>query len=98
MRGSLSIMMMALVCWLTPGARAADFAARAQGFFSGSCVGCHDADRKEGGLDLSTLAWRPDDSSIFDRWVKVCDKVDQEKMPPPKKKRAERQARAEFLS
>ncbi len=55
-------------------------------FFEKHCVECHDADEKKGDLNLDALAWNTDDPPIFDRWVKVFDKVDKQEMPPPKKK------------
>ncbi len=79
------------------GAGAADLAGRVQAFFSEHCFVCHDADTKKGGLDLSALAWKPNDVRIFDQWVEVFDKVDKQKMPPLPKKRPDPAARAEFL-
>ena len=78
-------------------AEAADRADRARAFFSEHCFACHDADTKKGGLDLTALAWQPDDDRIFDRWVEVFDKVDKQKMPPPSRKRPDPDARARFL-
>ena len=52
---------------------------------------------KKGGLDLGALSWKPNDARIFDQWVKVFDKVDKQKMPPPSRKRPDPAARATFL-
>jgi hypothetical protein len=82
---------------LAPAARAADFAQRGRSFFAKYCVACHDAEMRKGGLDLTALAWKPDDPKTFDQWVEVFDKLDQDKMPPPPKKRPDPVLRAELL-
>ena len=92
-----SVIAVAIAVWLAPGAGAADFAVRAQGFFAEHCVACHDADTKKAGLDLTALPWKPNDPSTFDRWVEVFDKVDKQKMPPAQKARPDPAVRAEFL-
>ncbi len=84
----------AILLLLAPPARSADLAVRAQAFFAKHCIDCHDADTKKAGLDLTALPWKPNDPKVFDRWVKVFDKVDKEKMPPPSKKRPDPAARA----
>jgi len=92
-----SVIAVAIAVLLAPGARAADFAVRAQGFFAEHCVVCHDADTKKAGLDLTALSWKPNDLQTFDRWVEVFDKVDKQKMPPPQEDRPDPAVRAEFL-
>ena len=52
---------------------------------------------KKAGLDLTNLPWNPNEPKIFERWVKIFDYVDQEKMPPPSRKGPDPAARAEFL-
>ena len=88
----------AAMAWsLTPAVQAADFAASAGELFAGYCITCHDPVAKKAGLNLLDLAWRPGDPETFNRWVKVFDKVDKHKMPPPNKKQPSPAARAEFL-
>jgi cytochrome c553 len=82
---------------LTSAARAGDPSLRAQEFFADHCVVCHDSGTKKAGLDLTALSWKPNDSETCNLWIKVFDKVDKQKMPPPQKKRPDPAARAEFL-
>src|SRR5664279_2591794 len=55
---------------------------RAQPFFDSYCVTCHDTETKKGGLDLTDLCEKALDPTTFDRWVKVFDLVESERMPP----------------
>ena len=65
--------------------------APSRAFFDKHCVSCHDADTKDGGLDLTALAFDapPDASSGSDRthdafhtWVRVHDRIAAGEMPP----------------
>jgi len=78
-------------------AAAGDSARDRQAFFSEYCLACHDADTRKGGLDLSALAFRPNDAGSFDQWAKIFDKVDKQKMPPLTGKHLAPSARAQFL-
>jgi hypothetical protein len=51
------------------------------------CSTCHNDVDKEGGLDLSSMNYAPDDASNFLTWVKVHDRVQAGEMPPKEKKR-----------
>ena len=60
-------------------------------FFDQHCVACHDADTKEGGLDLTALAFdaAPDAArgsdgthDPFHTWVRVHDRIAAGEMPP----------------
>lgn len=87
----------AVALWPAAEAAAADLAADARGFLSEHCLACHDAGAKKGGLDLTSLSWRPDDPKTFGRWVEVFDKVDGEQMPPPSEDRPALAERSTFL-
>lgn len=68
--------------------------ANPQPFFKQHCTQCHDADTKEGGLDLTSL--RPDsgDAAGLAQWVKIHDRIASGEMPPkdqPRPKAADRQ-------
>src|SRR4051794_173918 len=56
-------------------------------FFENHCYRCHDADSRQGGLDLTALKFDPADPENFARWVKVHDRVAAGEMPPKKKAR-----------
>jgi hypothetical protein len=82
---------------LAPSARSDDLADHSKTFFAKNCIACHDFEIKSAGLDLSELHWKPNDPKVFDRWVKLFDYVDTQKMPPPTKKQPDPDVRAEFL-
>src|SRR5689334_9688567 len=54
----------------------------ARTFISGNCRRCHNGTKKVAGLDLTSLAYDPDDGSNFALWVKVHDRVMAGEMPP----------------
>ena len=62
-------------------------AANRQQFLQSHCFECHDSDTKKGGLDLTSLSLDLTNRQIFDRWVKVNDRVAGGEMPPRKKAR-----------
>ena len=92
-----SIIAAAMAFCLAPPAQSGDLDARAQTFFTTHCILCHDAETKKAGLDLTKLAWKPDEPDSSNQWVEVFDNVDKQKMPPPQKKRPDAAARAAFL-
>jgi len=65
--------------------------------FDAHCIGCHDAEMKKGGLDLTALSWNPEDAENFHQWVKVHDKVARGEMPPKNKKRPDAALVTSFL-
>ena len=50
-----------------------------------ACFDCHDTDTEEGGLDLESLTFNLNDSSSFDRWVLIHDRIKSGEMPPDAK-------------
>ncbi|VTT98287.1 secreted protein containing duf1588 : Uncharacterized protein OS=Chthoniobacter flavus Ellin428 GN=CfE428DRAFT_3279 PE=4 SV=1: PSCyt1: PSD3: PSD5 [Gemmataceae bacterium] len=56
-------------------------------FFEAHCVACHDADAKQGGLDLTSLKFTPTDPENAAKWVTIHDRVASGEMPPKKKPR-----------
>lgn len=52
------------------------------GFTNEHCSSCHNDVDQEGGLDLATLEFTPDDPVNFQTWVKVHDRVQSGEMPP----------------
>ena len=49
-----------------------------------SCLDCHNADTKEGDLNLAQAAWTLDTPSHRARWMKIHDRVAAGEMPPDK--------------
>lgn len=47
-----------------------------------SCIDCHDAETKKGGLDLTALTFDLTDGATRERWVRVHDRVEKGEMPP----------------
>ncbi|HEY1110655.1 MAG TPA: DUF1592 domain-containing protein, partial [Opitutaceae bacterium] len=79
-----------LSCALALGvlsARAAPPPAETQAFIEAHCAKCHDDVEKKGGLDLTSLEFKPDDRKNFATWIKVHDYVKQGDMPPRDKPR-----------
>lgn len=61
------------------------------------CASCHNDVDKEGGLDLTTLAFAPDDPATLQRWVLVHDRVRAGEMPPKEKTRPAVEDRTAFV-
>ena len=51
-------------------------------FVASHCAECHDAKTKEGGLDLTSLAFNPSQRENFAVWAKVHNRVEKGEMPP----------------
>ena len=51
-------------------------------FFKNHCIDCHEGSAAEGGLDLSSLKWSPEDSHNEGIWVRIYDQVATGEMPP----------------
>jgi hypothetical protein len=58
-----------------------------QAFLDSHCVSCHDMTLKKGGLDLESLSADFKNPSVFDKWVKVHDRLRAGEMPPKERKR-----------
>ncbi len=56
-------------------------------FFEAHCTSCHDADTKQGGLDLTALKFTPTEAENFAKWVTIHDRIANGEMPPKKKPR-----------
>lgn len=72
--------------------------AQLQHFLRSHCHGCHDSNEPAGGLDLTSLAWPPDDADSFARWVTVLDRVEQGEMPPADEPRPDRRVQAAAMT
>jgi hypothetical protein len=68
-----------LACFFVAPARGADAPTE---FFKKSCVECHDASTKKGGLDLTALPGDLTNAETFARWVKIHDRIESGEMPP----------------
>src|SRR5687767_2303869 len=64
-------------------ALSAELPAPVRGFIEKHCSECHNADSKSGGLDLAGLGADLSDPAVFQRWVKIHDRVRSGEMPPP---------------
>jgi hypothetical protein len=47
-----------------------------------SCVECHDAETKKGGLDFTALNFDLKDHTVRERWIRIHDRVEKGEMPP----------------
>ena len=88
---NLALLWLASTSAMTGGAalRAATPPAAATAFIEKHCASCHNDVDKENGLDLTSLAYAPDDAANFALWIKVHDRVQAGEMPPKKKARPE---------
>ena len=67
--------------------RGASIAPGTAAFIETHCASCHGAVDPEARLDLTSLAYEPDNAANFSLWVKIHDRVTAGEMPPKKKKR-----------
>lgn len=88
-------MVMSGLCLTSPSEAAET---KVPAFFESSCMDCHDAETKKGGLDLESLGqdWR--DAGTFEKWVTIHDRVAAGEMPPKKKPQPEAADRKAFLA
>lgn len=73
-----------LIATFSQGADVSAFKESAAEFFENRCTDCHDAETKEGGLDLTKMG--PDMTGHTDLWTSIYDRVKSGEMPPKKKK------------
>lgn len=72
--------------------------AQTPSFFKQHCTHCHDADAKEGGLDLMSLGADFGNTASFHRWVKIHDRIESGQMPPIDEPRPSDAEKAKVLS
>ncbi len=89
--------LLTLVC-LWAGAEVRAGVGDGMAFIKTSCVECHDAEVKKGGLDLTALGTDLAAGAVFSQWVKVHDRVEAGEMPPKNKTQPEPAAKAQFLT
>jgi hypothetical protein len=64
-------------------------------FLDTHCVSCHGQDVKKGGLDLEVLSADFNNPVVFDKWVKVHDRIRAGEMPPRERKKRPAPAESE---
>ncbi len=69
------------------GAKERAWLLEARQLFEESCMDCHEAGTRKGGLDLEELAWEPNDVENQRIWTRIYDRVLQGEMPPRSKPR-----------
>jgi len=75
---------------LTNSACAAEQTDASRTFIAKHCAECHDAETREGNLDLTALdPSKLSTAAQLEAWVKVHDRVRDGEMPPPKQQRPE---------
>ena len=70
---------------------------RARQFVADTCGRCHNPKRNIAHLDLTHLAYDPDDRGNLALWVKVHDRVSAGEMPPEDAPQPEAEARKGFV-
>ena len=66
-------------------------------FLDAHCVSCHGADVKKGGLDLESLSTDFKNPAVFEKWVRVHDRVRAGEMPPKERKKRPTPAESEAI-
>ncbi len=82
-------------------ATSAAFAQLPEAFFKQHCYECHDADSKQGGLDLTSFKVELSNADNFATWVKIHDRIESGEMPPKQQARppvADKEAAIKWLS
>jgi hypothetical protein len=51
-------------------------------FLGARCVTCHGSDVKKGGLDLESLSTDFKNPAVFEKWVRIHDRIQAGEMPP----------------
>ncbi len=69
----------------------------ATGFFEEHCTHCHFGEDPDGGLNLTSLDYLPEERDNFARWVKVHDRIKAGEMPPKGEARPDALAVASFV-
>jgi hypothetical protein len=77
--------------------RAEEPPAVAVAFIDRHCATCHNETDLKGRLDLTSLAYDPENRANFALWVKVHDRVQAGEMPPKEKRRPEATRLDEFV-
>ncbi len=54
----------------------------ARAFVDKNCATCHRSAKAPAGIDLTALAFQPDDADNYSRWVRIHDAVEKGAMPP----------------
>jgi hypothetical protein len=67
-------------------------------FLEAHCANCHDSETKKGDLDLTALSFELSDTSEFQRWENIFDRVADLEMPPKKKPQPDGTDRQVFLA
>src|SRR5690349_20886073 len=69
----------------------------ARQFITASCTRCHNPERNKGRLDLTNLAYDPEDRGNFALWLTVHDRVSRGEMPPEDAKQPDPANRKVFV-
>jgi hypothetical protein len=72
--------------------------ASARSFIQQNCASCHSEKTPSGGLNVTSLLFRPGDAANFALWVKAHDRVSKGEMPPPGAPQPGTASRKAFLS
>jgi hypothetical protein len=68
-----------------------------QTFLRTRCLDCHEGATSEGGLDLATLSFDPEDQTSDERWARIIDRVESGEMPPPEDAKIAEATRKSFV-
>src|SRR5688500_14540548 len=87
-----------LALFLARPAGADEPAAPDKVFVRDYCTGCHNEVDKKGRLDLTRLAFDPNDSANLAVWIKLHDRVQAGEMPPKSRVRPDAARQKAFIA
>lgn len=61
------------------------------------CLTCHEGNAAEGGLDIASLRFHPDEPGGDARWTRIIERVEAGEMPPPEEPKLADAARRSFV-
>lgn len=102
MNKSHLLALLALIVSLAPEVQAAEpslvsMPERHRAFFHRYCVDCHNADTKEGKLQLDNISFSLDSVENAERWQKILNQLNSGSMPPKDAKLPDNNEKTEFL-
>ena len=90
--GASGLRLLGLAVLALVAARPAGAAGPGKAFLGDHCTSCHNETAKKGRLDLTRLAFDPNDAANLAVWVKVHDRVQAGEMPPATRRRCRTQS------
>lgn len=95
--GTFPLRLLGVALLALTAAPRADAAGQDKAFITAHCASCHNDTDKKGRLDLTGLAFDPNDAANVAVWVKVHDRVHAGEMPPASRRRPDAAGQTAFV-